>query len=60
MKKSKGGDATGVERGGRGYGKLDKTDREFLTPDFDRRRQQAERAVGMFATSDKPQVVTNE
>jgi hypothetical protein len=57
MKKSKGGDATGVERGARGYGELSKADKEFLAPGFDRRRQQAERAVGMYATADNPQVV---
>jgi hypothetical protein len=57
MRKSKGGDATGVERGARGYGELSKADKEFLAPDFDRNKQQAQRAVGMYATADKPQVV---
>jgi hypothetical protein len=46
-------------RGGRGFGVLDQTDRQFLTPDYDAKRQVGERAVGMFATADKPGVVTN-
>jgi hypothetical protein len=58
-KPTKGGDATGVERGARGYGELTEMDREFLRPDFNRQRQQGERAVGMFATSTKPLCVDN-
>jgi hypothetical protein len=42
---------------GFGYGEIDAETEKFLTPDFDRQRQQAERAVGMYATADKPQVV---
>jgi hypothetical protein len=58
MKKSK-GDQFGYERGAVGFAKLDKTDREFLKPDYDKARQQGERAVGMFATADNPLVVTS-
>jgi len=39
--------------------KLDKADRQFLKPAFDAERQVGERAVGMYATADKPGVVTN-
>ena len=50
MKKStKRGDATGVERGARGFGQLSKEDKRFLVPDFNRRRQMGERAVGQVA-----------
>jgi hypothetical protein len=47
-------------KGGRGFGVLDKTDREFLTPDFDSETQVGQKAVGMFATADRPQVVNNK
>jgi len=53
-------DSAGVERGARGFAKLDKTDRQFLEPDFDRKRQVGQRAVGMFATADNPGVVNLE
>jgi hypothetical protein len=38
------------ERGSRGfgYGQLEKTDREFLKPDFDAKRQVGERYVGYY------------
>src|SRR5262249_25896852 len=34
-------------------------DREFLKPNFDAKGQVGVRAVGMYATADKPQVVVN-
>ena len=52
-------DATGDKRGAVGFGKPDKEDREFLSPDFDTKRQVGQRAVGMFATADNPGVVNN-
>ena len=44
-------------RGGRGFGVLDRTDRDFLTPEFDAERQRGEMYVGGLATADKPGVV---
>jgi hypothetical protein len=49
-----------TNRGGKAFGRLDKTDMEFLRPDFDKERQVAERAVGMYATSADPQVVDDD
>jgi len=39
-------DASGVERGARGFAELDKTDRDYLSAEFDRRRQVGTLAVG--------------
>ena len=38
-----------MRKGDAGFGKLDETDRRFLKPDFDRKRQMGERAVGQIA-----------
>ena len=44
---------------GFGFGTLDAEARAFLKPDFDRKRQVGQKAVGMYATADDPQVVDN-
>ena len=42
-------------RGGRGFGVLQKEDRQFLTPDFDDKRQSGQRYVGYYnKVSDTP------
>ena len=41
-------DKEGYKRGARGFAKLDKTDREFLKPSFDRVRQLGEIYVGFY------------
>jgi len=42
-------------RGGRGFGVLDKTDREFLKPAFDVERQRGQAYVGLYnKVSDAP------
>ena len=46
MKKTYRSDPVG-ENGGRGFGELDETDKAFLTPDFNRKRQQGPIAVGV-------------
>jgi len=48
-------DSDGYKRGAKGID--GRKGEDFTKPDFDRRRQQAERAVGMYATADKPGVV---
>jgi hypothetical protein len=46
---------------GFGFGQLTKTDREFLTADYDDAKLYGrEKAVGMFATADRPGVVTDD
>jgi hypothetical protein len=47
-------------KGGRGFGELDKTDREFLRSDYDAERQVGQKAVGMFGTADHPGVVNDK
>ena len=49
-KSTKGSDATGYQRGAKGYGELNELDREFLKPDFDREKQQGPLAVGHCAS----------
>ena len=44
-----GRDRGGYERGAKGFGELSATDREFLSPDFDRKVQAGQRAIGQFA-----------
>ena len=44
-----------VNKGGRGFGELDKTDREHLRPDFDAERQHGQVYVGYYnKVSDTP------
>jgi hypothetical protein len=47
-------------RGGRGFGVLDSEDKKFLTPDYDAERQVGQKAVGMFATADRPGVAGDD
>jgi hypothetical protein len=47
-------------KGGRGFGVLDKTDRQFLRPNADTDLLYGEKAVGMFGTSDHPGVVNDK
>jgi hypothetical protein len=41
-------DKFGYERGAVGFGKLSKEDKEFLKPDFDRKKQTGPDYVGKF------------
>jgi hypothetical protein len=44
-----------VNKGGRGFGALDKSDREFLKPNFDDKLQSGQRYVGYYnKVSDTP------